>query len=178
MARLDMLDLIGVVRELTGDTGTSPKVTDDAIERALDRHRRDYQYIPLQVRETITPAGYAEYREFFAEGGNWDNGSTFQSNSYAMLEPTESYALQGRWVFDPPLTYTSVYIRGTRYDVFGAAADVVGYMMSVAAPSFDFSRGSRSYSHSQTSKNLESLQKNLRAQQWVQAGTQIRSDLW
>lgn len=178
MARSSMVSLILAVRRAVGDKAGGTQVfTDDEIQAALDRRKLDFPLAMLQVRATTLENGTVEYREYFADGGDWESNATLQGNRYQTLTPVESYPMEGRWVFGTTLGVGAVYIRGTRYDVYGAAADIAEQWAAQAATEFDFSRGSRSYSRSQKRTGLESLARILRNKQWVMVGEQRRFDM-
>lgn len=178
MARASMTDLITRTRSLIGDVSeTSPTFTDDEIESSLDARRLDFPIAMLEPRDTILASGAVEYREYFAEGGEWESNVTLQGSGYETLTPDEAYPMQGRWIFDPPIQTGVVYIRGTRYDVNGAAADLAEMWLARVALEFDYSRGSRSYSRSQKRAGLEALIKVLRTRQWLTVGEQVRTDM-
>ena len=147
-ARTGMADLISQVRGLTYagtadfTLGTVVYWSDDHIQRALDRTRRDIYQVELEQWPTLGTAGTYEYYEYRAPYGNLESGSavfllrTF-NGATAGTALTVDYDA-GIITFTADQLGTEYMLTARTYDLNAAAADVWRGKAANSANYFDF----------------------------------------
>ena len=162
MARIGMYTLIQSVRGLanagTGEftVGNDTYWQDGHIEDALDDHRRDFQFVPMQVEPT-QEAGSVTYKRF------WTHPYLEQGTAAFYLQTAGGSAVAGTLYsvdyqrglveFTADTTGTAFYATGRTFDINGAAADIWERKAGYAAQQVDWSsdnhsiKGSQYYDH-------------------------------
>jgi hypothetical protein len=177
MARASLVAVISRTRDLIGDAAGADQVfTDDQIAAALDERRQDVRYLELDPAETLAPGGVT-YLDYYAPGGGPWEGVTLVNGSWTTLTASESDLASGHWAFTAD-TRPPVYITGHRFDLYGAAADLLETWAAQVSLDFDFSDAGASYHRSQKSAQLLAMAKQYRRRQPVKTIPQIRGDVW
>jgi hypothetical protein len=159
--RTTMAKLIGLVRSQISDpAGTKSHYTDDTVQAALDARRQLVRFWGLETTPTPTAAGWL-YLDFKSEK-YFEDGAQLQNAQYQVVTPTAADFLNGVYTFTTT-QLANLYISGSRYDVYAAAADLVDQWVADLKSSIDFSADGASFSGSQRVTNLERLAAKLRA---------------
>jgi hypothetical protein len=171
-----MAGLIARVRHLIGDpAGGSQEFDDETIQVALDQHRRDAWYWPLQQVPTQTPTGTL-YLDYYANVEPWEDGAVLVDAGWNVVTPSLAEPLLGHWRFsanqNPPL-----YLIGRLYDVYAAAADLLEAWAAKAKLEFDFSTDGQSFHRSQKAEALRQLAAEYRRKQRPMVAAQTRTDV-
>ena len=179
MARNSLSSIISHVRLLIGDTAGSPQVwSDDDIQTFLDNHRQDVKYAQLYP-VTDYSTGVAQYLEWRAGGGWWDDDATLTDAQYQTLTPATKDLQRGVWVF---ATHTpDALLSGAAYDVNAAAADVCDAWIGKIKFAYDFTADGSTFHRSQMLDHLQALAVRLRSSGpngGVRTAQLVRSDLW
>ena len=168
--RTTMATLIDHVRDLIDDDDDegAPVFTNQHVQNALDQHRRDVKHLTLAAL-TTQAAGVVQWLDYYAppfwapeQGqsitynnvsgqrlGNWEDDFVLRDKAWQIITPLTSDTLVGHWTFDvnadvggmgklPP-----VYLDGTVYNVYAAAAQLLRQWASKMTRSFDFVVGRR-----------------------------------
>ena len=161
-ARTSMADLITQVRFLIGDpSGASAVFTDTELQTCLDNNAVDVLYEPLRPIPTIAAGGATTYLMWEAEAGWWESSEVLTDGSYNTLTASTSDRQRGRWTF--AATQSAVLLKGARYDVYLAAAEVVDVWIAKVKLDFDFDADGASFKRSQKIKALTDLANTLRS---------------
>jgi hypothetical protein len=157
--RTSMADLIIRVRELVGDpviagTPSTSTYTDQQLQDALDAHRTEVRNAPLRPLQTIT-AGIVTYHDWFAPRGAWEASPVLTDGAYAVLTPSASDLIAGKWTFTA--TQGAVLVTGACFDLYGAAVDVLLMTLQSKSAEFDFSADGQSFSRSQQAAGIRAL---------------------
>lgn len=130
MARASMATIITRVRELIGDTSVDEsdepngQFTDDQIEAALDRRRTEWSELALLPIRSRTAEGGPVFLRWIAERSPWEDGAVVLDASFVPVSAgVTANPTDGAWVFAE--TQDHVYVSGTTFDVYGAAADLL-----------------------------------------------------
>ncbi len=178
--RSSMVALVTQVRLLIGDpSGGAPVFTDDDLLMLLDNTSTDVLYEQLQPTPTIAPGGSTQYLTWRASAGWWEANEQLLDASYNVLTPASANRQKGIWTF--ATHQPTVLIRGSRYDVYGAAADAADVWLGMVKLEFDFSADGADYKRSQKIAGLVSLRDSLRARSGaggVFNATLVRTDVW
>lgn len=124
-----MATVITQVRGLIGDTaGASQHFTDDQVEAALDRRRSEWNELALLAIRSHAADGTEQLLKWVAERSPWEDGPVLLDPSFIPIdnESDATYtedATDGIWTFAE--SQDGVYITGTTFDVYGAAADLL-----------------------------------------------------
>lgn len=174
-ARASMADLIQRVRVMINDAAAEPVFSDLEIQEALDRHRRDRRYEPLEPAETMTPGGGMAYLDYYAARGDWEDDVSLVDGGYNPVTPTTSDLSVGRWTFaeEPRRPVMAV---GKVYDLYGAAADVLEAWAARVALDFDFHVAGQTFRGSQKQAQLLELAQQYRWKQRPAYVTTRRTD--
>lgn len=179
MARASMAALIAQVRLLVSDpAGASAVFSDDELQTFLDNNAADVFYEPLTAEPTIAPGGSAQYLTWRAAAGWWEASEVLTDGSYNVLTAATADRQRGRWTFGE--SQSDVLIRGARYDVYLAAAEVVDAWLAKVKLAYDFSADNGDYKRSQQVKALSELGASLRAKAGgggVLTAQMMRSDI-
>lgn len=172
--------LITQVRLLIGDpSGLAPVFTDDDLLMLLDNNSTDVLYEPLQAVPTIQPGGAVLNLTWRASAGWWEANEQLLDASYNVLTPASANRQRGIWTFSTH--QPAVLIRGSRYDVYAAAADAVDVWLGMVKLDYDFSADGADYKRSQKVQGLTALRDSLRSRAGnggVVTATQVRTDVW
>jgi len=162
MARASMAALITQVRLLVADpVGASAVFSDDELQTFLDNNATDVFYEPLTPEPLIQSGGATEYLTWRASVGWWEASETLTDSGYNELTATTADRQRGRWTFEEH--QNAVLVRGARYDVHLAAAEVVDAWIAKVKLSYDFSADGGDYKRSQQIQMLQELGRTLRA---------------
>lgn len=126
MARASMAALITRTRELINDpAGASAHFTDDKIEAALDRRRREVVELPLDGVARRDATGQVDYVRWVADRAPWESGAVVLDATRTPIPDTEytEDALDGIWTFDT--AQDAAYVTGLSFDLYGTAADLL-----------------------------------------------------
>ncbi len=159
--RASMSALVTQVRLLIGDpSGAGPVFTDDELLVMLDNNSTDVLYEQLAPMPMIQPGGATEYLTWKASAGWWESGEQLLDSGYNPLTPASANRQKGLWTF--AAHQNAVLIRGSRYDVYGAAADAVDAWIAKVKLEFDFGADGGDYKRSQKLAGLKALGEVLR----------------
>ena len=156
--RATMADLITHVRGLVGDpAGATQTFADLDYQDELDRRRSDVVEAELSFRPTMVGGGpVVQYEDYWAPSGNWETGPILKSAANVVLTPDVSELLHGHWTFTagqlPP-----VFITGSFYDIYGAAAAILDRWYGLVALQFDFKTDNQDFALSQKRRGLAEL---------------------
>lgn len=162
--RSTMSSLITRVRRLSGDlSGASQVFSDAEVQEMLDQTRTDVRYLLLAEDMTVTPASLAQYLAYYDPryGGGWEDDVVLTSGTYAVLTPSVSDALVGKWTFAAS-TLPPVFLSGKVYDVYEAAGDLLDQWAARAATCFDFETDGQKYARSQKTRQLREAASEIR----------------
>lgn len=175
-----MQALVTQTRLLIGDTaGAGAVFTDDELLAMLDNNATDVLYEQLTPRPTIQPGGATEWLTWQAAAGWWESTEQLFDSGYNVLTPASANRQRGIWTFDEH--QPAVLIKGSRYDVYGAAADALDAWIGKVKLEFDFAADGGDYKRSQKLAGLLALRDSLRARSGaggVVTATQVRTDVW
>lgn len=178
--RTSMNALVTQVRLLIGDpSGAAPVFTDDDLLMLLDNTSTDVLYEQLQPMPTIAPGGATQYLSWRASAGWWEANEQLLDASYNVLTPASANRQRGIWTFETH--QPAVLIKGTRYDVYAAAADAADVWLGMVKLEFDFAADGADYKRSQKIAGLTALRDALRSRSGsggVVTATQVRTDVW
>lgn len=166
MARAEMTVLIGRLRDLVDDNGTTQTWDDNALEAALDRRRLFINQECLIEWATASAAGDS-YLRFSSEYSDFEDGVELQDANYATLahSPSDGEDLaDGVWSFDSEPD-RPVRVTGWSYDLYGAAADLLDGQLISWATKYDFATNGGDYKRSQAYDRLEKLMKGYKMRQ-------------
>jgi hypothetical protein len=159
-ARTTMAKLIALARSIIADpTGSSAHFTDEQVQTALDARRQIVRFRGLETTPTPTSSGLV-YLDF-QSAKYYEDGAKLQNANYATVTPTSADCVNGVYTFESG-QLESLYISGTRFDVYGAAADLAEEWAASLKGSIDFSADGGNFSQSQKVTNLERLAAKLR----------------
>ena len=172
--------LVTQVRLLIGDpSGLAPVFTDDDLLMLLDNNSTDVLYEPLTPLPTIQAGGAVFNLTWRASVGWWEANETLLDGSYNTLTAATVNRQKGIWTF--AAHQNSVLICGSRYDVYGAAADALDAWIAKIKLDYDFSADGADYKRSQQMQGLIALRDGLRSRSGtggVVTATQVRTDVW
>ena len=123
--RSTMTELVARMRGLIKDPTGTPHFTDEQIEAAFDRRRREVVELPLAPVAARTAAGDIEYLRWVADRAPWETGAVVLNASRVPINPASMTEdeMDGIWTF--PTTQEAVYVTGLTFDLYGAAADLL-----------------------------------------------------
>lgn len=177
--RSTMSALVTQVRLLIGDpSSAAPVFPDDDLLVMLDNNSTDVLYEQLTPQPTMQPGGASEYLTFRASAGWWEAGEQLSDAGYNTLTAATVNRQRGVWTFSEH--QPTVLLRGTCYDVYGAAADAVDAWIGKVKLQFDFAADGGDYKRSQQLAGLISLRDTLRSRSGaggVLNATQVRTDV-
>lgn len=177
MARPTMSELIHRVRRLIFDLSIGDQVfSDDDIQEILDRHQTIVRYAVLRAAPTYLPNGTIEYRDYYADVGDWESDESLYDSLDTMLAPSTANRLTGHWTFGPPGQNPPVFIVGKTYDVWGAAADLLDLWAAKIKLEYDFSADNQSFQRSQRVETLRRLANEYRHKRPVLTIPIVRTD--
>lgn len=177
-----MSDLVTRVRGLIGDpSGDTETFTDDDIEQALDSHvailEREMLVFPDRYENGAYTYGFA-----YLDAGDLEAGVFVLRDLAGVVISASLYqldAVRGTVTFTPALTASTsrdVAAYGARYDVYGAAADLLEAWAARVAREFDFETDGQSFKRSQQAKGLRDAAMDMRRRQRPTLGRQVRTD--
>lgn len=167
------------IRRLIADQGAPPIFADGEIQDTLDTRKQVHKYLRLAVLPTLQPGGVVVYDEFVAAGGlgDWETDVTLVDGRYNPLTPSSSDLHAGRWKF-ATTQLQGVYLSGTCYDLYGAAADLLEEWAAKLNQEYDFSPNHGAYfKRSQQAEAKLKLAQMYRQKQRPVAVEMTRSDV-
>jgi hypothetical protein len=173
MARSTMISLISRLRLLISDpSGASSVFTDDELQEALDQHRDEIRYRPLEAQPSYVagPPVSTVYKVHYSDYINWENGAEIVDQSYVIQTPNDSDLINGRWTWTSGKVPT-LYISGFSYDLYGAAAMVLDQWIAKIKFDTDFSDQGRSFRESQKVDHLKRLACEYRKKAKIRSGS-------
>ena len=168
-ARTTLATLISRLRRLVADpAGVGQVWSDDDLQAFLDdlQRRANVDYFELTPAGNFAAGVTINHLIYSAPCGDWE-AATLYSQAGAALSPSSADLNQGRWTFasdvPPP-----VYIVGTCFDIYGAAADVLRARLAASAEEFDFKTDDQEFKRSQKSTGLRATiaQYDARSARW------------
>ena len=175
MARSTMAGLIARTRTLIGDP-TGQALADDDVQAALDLHRTERRFVPLQPQPTFLPDTTILYLDYYSDAQWWEDGVLLQDTSYATLTPTTSETLVGHWAFATQPGGIAVRATGKTYDVYAAAADLLEAWAAQVKMDFAFTYGRSQYQRDQKFRMMLDLARQYRGQALPASGTLAQND--
>lgn len=149
-----MADLITRLRVLVGDpAGASEAFSDDALQDALDERRTDVVEAQLRYRPSFDETTLVTFHDFFAPWRNWEDSVVLRGPTGAVLTPDTSDLVAGHWTFTAGQA-SPVWITGSSFDLFGAAAAVCETWAATTAREFDVIFAGQEFFRSQKRKAL------------------------
>jgi hypothetical protein len=178
-----MASLIRRLRRLIGDPASDSQTwTDEDLQDALDKNRREARYFRLCEQPTLAAGGSTTYLVYLANLPDWEgseNSSTpalVDSNFAAIsTDDYEEDLLTGRWTFSAQPSWP-VYISGFHYDLYGAAVEILEAWIASLKCAVDASADGISVKNSQKVDHLETLANRYRAQMWASTGGYCQTD--
>ena len=172
-----MAALLTQLRRLVNDpAGGNQVFADQELQDVLDGHQCVERYRELRAAPSLAP-GTVSYLDYYADAGDWEADEVLIDASWAALTPATRDQLTGYWTFSssvgPP-----VYLTGKRYDLHGAAAEVLEAWAAKVKLAFDFSEDGQSFKRSQQAALLVDLAMEHRRKQWPSVIPQQRGDAW
>lgn len=182
--RSTMSSLITHARLLIADpAGGSQLFADQDVQDKLDECRTDLWQALLTPRITFSTAGMT-YNDYYYIPGNAPNAKQrgfFEANevlingSFATLTPLTSDELIGHWTFNNQLP--PVMIRGSRYDIYRASADLLDYKIAALSnTTYDFTSDGQTFHRSQILANLMHMRDDYRRKQEAVSHQTVRLD--
>lgn len=176
MARSTMTAVIARTRLLIGDpAGSAQTFSDDEIQATLDEHRF-LASLELLAAQPIYSGGTLTYRQFVSLESGWEADVRIQDASYLTLTPEDADPGSGRWSFTTGRTQPYLWISGTRFDLFGAAADLLEAWAAKLTREFDFDSDGQRFLRSQQATALNALAERYRRKRRVTSGILVRTD--
>jgi hypothetical protein len=171
-----MENLIARVRDMVNDPGgDAQKFSDQQIQDVLDRHRIDFRYMEITPGITIS-GGVAEYLNYYADEGDWEEDVVISSSTGAAVSPATSDYLTGAWTFASS-QYPPLYLTGKSYDPHASAAEVLRMWASREKLSFDATQGGQSMSRSQKIKNILDMASQYDGMAKIRSVQIVRTDV-
>lgn len=171
--RATMSDLITRVSLMIADP-TNALITQQEVQDKLDECRFDIWQDLLTFSLTFLNPGGMQYLDYYYKPGNdarakqkgfFEANEVLINGSFSTLSPTTSDELVGHWTFavsQPP----PVFIRGRRFDIYRAAADLIDYKIAnLAATALDFTSDGQSFHLNQQIQTLLQMQTTYRRKQ-------------
>ena len=180
MARSSMAALITRVRRLISDVaGGSQVFSDDEIQDALDVYQEGHRYRPLRAEPTYS-AGSVEWRDFYADIGDWEADEALADGVYTSVTAATSDRIAGHWTFAAS-QMQGVFVTGKTYDLYGAAADLLEGWAAKVKLDIDVQIGGIAqadrYYLAQQAGACERLASRYRLRQKIGCGRLVRSDI-
>lgn len=168
-ARTTMAELIARVRVLIYDAaGASQHYTDDQIEDALDARRIIVKHAPMLTIETPTSTT-VQYKDYKSDP-YYEGSITIEDAAFTAHTATTYEYLNGYYTFAADTTHPTLYITGSRYDLYNAAADLVDDWAATLRALIDFTAAGSSFKQTQQIENMERLSRRLRSKSNVTVG--------
>lgn len=163
MARAGLAGVITFVRGLVDDA-SSTVWTDDMVQTALDRYRRELRYEQMTPVPTKT-GSLTTYVTFDApnEYGYLETDAVLYDSAYDALTGTASAPdyTRGRWVFSAQ-PGRPVYLLGWSHDPYAAAADLLEQRVATLLAAYDVTLGPDTFNRSQMVSNYRAMIKDYR----------------
>lgn len=169
--------LITRLRALIGDRITPdalPTWSDAELQDALDNRR---ERVDL---ERLSPVpSYADgsqvYLSFQAIYGDWEEDAILYDSSQTVVTPSANDYQGGRWTFESE-PHWPVYLSGSTFCLYGAAADVLE-MWTALKPDFDFKSKDREFKRSQVTAQRAQAAELYKRKARPRSVTMVRTDV-
>ena len=122
----------------------------------------------MGVIETPTSTGI-DWKDYYSEPF-FEDTATLQDSVYAAFTPTTKDYVNGRFTFTTDTDREQLYITGTRYDLYNAAADLMDDWAASLKTLIDFTAAGSTFHQTQQIENMEKTSKRLRSKSRVTAG--------
>lgn len=176
MTRDTLADLVRRLRTLINDEAGTVW-SDDRLCLFLDDYRQEIRYEQLIYAETYTTGGHVQYLEYYAPSGWWETGAELLDHTFTVVTPAVSDLLVGKWTFATS-TVPPVFIRGSQFDIYASAADVLTAQAARVMLDFDFvSEAAAKYSRSQKHAQLLAQANEYRARSIPRSARLHRTDM-
>jgi hypothetical protein len=174
--RASLATIITRVRVLINDpAGASQQFTDQDIQNVLDDTRTDVSNVALTPFWTYT-GGTVQYLDYYHDLGSWDDSVVLKQFLSVVVTPSASEPIVGHWSFAVS-TRPPVYLTGTTYDIYCAAADLLDRLTAKFMLNYDFSSDGQSFKSSQAVTMIQNLAKSYRSNQRPKSMGTTRGDL-
>ena len=174
--RSTMAAVIARLRLLINDpAGVSQQFADQDIQDVLDANRQDVQYLALDGYPTYSGNNLL-YLDYYTSMGDWENNTTLWQYRTLRVTPSLSEPIVGHWQF-AQTTLPPVFLLGSTFDVYRAAADLLERLSARWALSYDVNVDGQSLRRSQALPALLALARQYRMQQRPVLIDASRSDL-
>jgi len=175
--RPGMNNLIARVRWLLADNDTPFIFPDEKIQEFLDSNRADVRYLELDSIPTLIAGQNALFLDFYSPiGGDWEEDEVLQDGSFAVITPTTPDRLIGKWTFTTQPIYP-IFVVGKRYDLNGAAADLLELWASQLKLKFNFSTNQKKFDLQRQMQAVLEMATTYRAKSWPKVQRMVRDDL-
>lgn len=171
--RATMSDLITRVSLMIAEQ-TNATITQQAVQDKLDECRWDLWQALLTPRLTFSNTSGMLYLDYYyIPGGDprrkpkgfFETNEVLIDGSFATVSPATSDEIVGHWTFSPQQV-PPVMIRGRRYDIYRAAADLLDIKIAnLAATQIDFTSDGQSFRLSQQLDRLQKMRDDYRGKQ-------------
>lgn len=159
------------------DVSEPDEWTAEEIDVALRRYAQFVSHEPLTPVPSYEAGTGLVYKRYEHRLGDWSADTFLQDGDHAVLSPDEAAIDKGVWTFTSN-TASPVYITGTTFDVYAAAATLLEAKAAAKAGDLvSFSAQNGSYSYAPKSKQYMQIAKKYRAMARVGAVELRRSDL-
>lgn len=177
--RSTMSNLIARVRIMTNDTlpaGSGQIFSDQTIQDVMDDgSRTDTNYLPLTPYATYSGSSIT-YLDYYAEPDNWEDSPKLYQYRTTLVTPSVSEPIIGHWQF-AATTLPPVFIVGSYYDMYRAAADLLERWAAQWLLSYDLVVDGQNLRRSQVAPALQARAKDYRMKQKLSVITLNRSDI-
>lgn len=120
--------LAQIRRWISSETVPLPvAISDMTIQDVLDQHRTDIVQLAMTPIPSVLPGGAMRYYEHRVPWEWWEDTAVIQGRAWEILTPVSADLLRGVWTFGESQDY--LYITGSSYDCYGAAADLLELQM-------------------------------------------------
>ena len=176
--RTAMTALIASVRDLTGDVGESPMLTDQQVQDKLDESRQTIRYelllpAPMISNDVADNPAVMVWIEYFSQHKYWEVDEIVQDAHFVQLTPIDFEPIVGRFVMsfaltpgvlppksESPAQLPPVWCTGKVYDINKAAYKCLSLMIALLArTTYNFTADGQTISRAQIITNLQSIMK-------------------
>lgn len=177
MARTTMAALILRVRDLINDPAGSSQVwSDNQIQDVLDEGREDIVNGELVAKPTFS-GSTIQYLDYYSNPvGGWEDDYLLKQYLTVLETPSFAESIVGHFQFAQNV-FPPVYITGKMFDIYRAAADLLGRWAARVVLEYDVVVGGQTFRRSQAAPMLQALAKSYRMKQRPKSINMIRSDV-
>lgn len=180
-ARPTLQTLVNRVRTMIADDGTlqAQVFTDDTIQEYLDLNRDDVRSLRLTEVPQMTYQGPVLFLDFYSPvGGNWEEDEMLQNGSWkdVTADVVTKDRIVGKWTF-ATMPIWPIFITGKRFDLYGAAADLMELWASRLKLKFSFSSGNQRMELQQQMQAVLQMAAEFRAKAQPKSARISRDDM-